>query len=634
MTGLEHVTGSAVPPGEVLAVSQVSAPRKVAQALLISAIREGWIVLLVNFNAAIFFGVILLASGVGAFETIVFLGVQIGATSLTIFLWFYLLARTDSQIVEREPLMRALVQLGDGIIMAGWGGAMPLLYQAVDFERIATLVILLMAAGIASAALSAKLLRVLIIGRAILFAPSLVFLLWQQPPLWGIHSGILIFGFCISVGVGYAVHIQHLRVANLNMHLRAISDALAQSLESEKASAERSLADAALREHFLQSVTHDLRQTVDALRLFLDELSRRVTDTAQQGIVASAGRCVRSANTIIESVAQLAWIKDRVPEPTLADTAVMPLLRQIRDEIGPLAREKGLTLRVAETSAWCRADANFLERVLRNLVHNALQYTERGGVLIGVRNRAGDTVEIRVCDSGDGIPAGEMDSIFEAYHQVPEHRGNNIGNIGLGLTIVRDLVSSMGGEISVCSRQGQGSVFKVRLPAAEAPSSRPGSTACRILLVDDDPAFVAGLAKILVAGGYAVESVSGPGRIAALASGPAPAHDIAVLDYNLGAALTARDLLAAKNGIDPQRTVVVSSGRDIARTGLAGFAKVPVLGKTVPSEALLAAIADIAAGRAVTPGRSGGGNRSLPPGCATRNAGKPLSDASSLFPAR
>ena len=608
MTGAEpdRVTGSTVPPGEVLAVSQVSAPSKVGQALLISAIREGWIVLLVNFNAAIFFGVILLASGVGAFETIVFLGVQIIATSVTIFLWFYLLSRTDRQIVEREPLMRTLVQLGDGIIMAGWGGAMPLLYQAVDFERIATLVILLMAAGIASAALSAKLLRVLIVGRAILFAPSLVFLLWQQPPLWGIHSGILIFGFCVSVGVGYAVHIQHLRVANLNMHLRSISDALAQSLESEKASAERSLADAALREHFLQSVTHDLRQTVDALRLFLDELSRRVTDTAQQGIVASAGRCVRSANTIIESVAQLAWIKDRVPEPTLADTPIMPLLRQIGDEIGPLAREKGLTLRVAATSAWCRADANFLERVLRNLVHNALQYTSRGGVLIGVRNRTADTVEIRVCDSGDGIPAGEMDSIFEAYHQVPEHRGNNIGNIGLGLTIVRDLVQSMGGEISVCSRQGQGSVFKVRLPAAQARTSGSKPSACRILLVDDDPAFVAGLADMLAAGGYAVESVSDPGRIATLSSGPAPAHQIAVLDYNLGASLTARDLLAGENGIDPARTIVVSSGRDIARTGLSGFANVPVLAKPVRPETLLAAIAAIEAGRAVTPGRSGG----------------------------
>ena len=603
MTGTRQ--GGRVPPGEVLAVSQVAAPSQVGQALLISAIREGWIVLLVNFNAAIFFGVILLASGVGAFETIVFLGVQIGATSLTIFLWFYLLARTDDQIVEREPLMRALVQLGDGIIMAGWGGAMPLLYQAVDFERIATLVILLMAAGIASAALSAKLLRELIVGRAILFAPSLVFLLWQQPPLWGIHSGILIFGFCISVGVGYAVHIQHLRVANLNMHLRAISDALAQSLESEKASAERNLADAALREHFLQSVTHDLRQTVDALRLFLDELSRRVSDTAQQGIVASAGRCVRSANTIIESVAQLAWIKDRVPEPTLADTPIMPLLRQIGDEIGPLAREKGLTLRVAETSAWCRADANFLERVLRNLVHNALQYTNRGGVLIGVRSRTANSLEIRVCDSGDGIPAGQMDRIFEAYHQVPEHRGNNIGNIGLGLTIVRDLVHSMGGEVSVCSRQGQGSVFKVRLPAA-APASQAKLSAGRILLVDDDPAFVAGLAEMLIAGGYAVKSVSAPDLIAALASGHAPTHDIAVLDYNLGASLTARDLLAARNGIDPARTIVVSSGRDIARTGLSDFPNVPVLAKPVRREALQSAIAAIAAGRAVTPARSGG----------------------------
>ena len=606
MTGAGPETRSAVPPGEVLAVSQVAAPSKVGQALLISAVREGWIVLLVNFNAAIFFGVILLASGVGAFETIVFLGVQIGATSLTIFLWFYLLALTDEQIVEREALMRALVQLGDGVIMAGWGGAMPLLYQAVDFERIATLVILLMAAGIASAALSAKLLRVLIVGRAILFAPSLVFLLWQQPPLWGIHSGILIFGFCISVGVGYAVHIQHLRVANLNMHLRSIGDALALSLESEKASAERSLADAALREHFLQSVTHDLRQTVDALRLFLDELSRRITDTAQQGIVASAGRCVRSANTIIESVAQLAWIRDRLPEPTLADAPVMPLLKQIGDEIGPLAREKGLTLRVAGTSAWCRADANFLERVLRNLVHNALQYTNRGGVLIGVRNRTADALEIWVCDSGDGIPADQMGRIFEAYHQVPEHRGANIGNIGLGLTIVRDLVHSMGGDVSVCSRQGQGSVFKVRLPSAAARSARPQPSACRVLLVDDDPAFVAGLAEMLAAGGYAVESVSAPGGIAALASGPAPAHDIAVLDYDLGAALTARDLLAAQNGIDPARTIVVSSGRDIALTGLSGFAEVPVLAKPVRSETLLDAIARIAAGRAVTPTRSGG----------------------------
>lgn len=457
-------------PGEVLAASQATEPEQVRQALLISAVREGWIVLLVNFNAAIFFGVILLASGVDALEAIIFLSVQIGSTLIAIFIWFYLLARSDRQIIQNTPLIRFLVQFGDGVIMAGWGGAMVFLISIVDYEQITILVILLMAAGIASAALSAKLLLQLIGGRAILFLPSLIFLLWQQPPLWGLQAGILIFGFCLSIGIGYAVHIQHLRVANLNIHLRNLGDALALSLENERRSAERSLSDAALREHFLRSVTHDLRQTINALRLFLDELSRDESITSSQDILVSSRRCVLSANAIIESVSQLAWVKDRVPEPVLVDIPLMSLFRQIRDETGPLALETGLRLRVVNTSFRCRADVNFLERILRNLVHNALQYTHQGGVLVGVRRKRKGGAEIWVCDSGGGIAEADVERIFEAHYQVPADRDRNTGNVGLGLTIVRDLVEKMGGSVTVASHPGRGSIFKVRLRAGDYPT--------------------------------------------------------------------------------------------------------------------------------------------------------------------
>ncbi len=580
--------------GDVLTISQTRDPQSVQNALLTSAIREGWIALLVNVNAAVFFGIILLAAGIDATDTLGFLVIQILATSLAVILWFFLLTRSNEEIESRAPLMRHLVQLGDAMIMAGWGCAMPLIYDTLEYERTALLVILLMAAGIASSALSAKLVRVLIGGRAILFLPSFIYLIWLQPPLWGIHSGMLIFAFSFSIGVGYAVHVQHLRVASLNIDLKEAGQELAQSLQNEKLSAQVNLREAALRERFLRSVTHDLRQPLNALKLFVDDLSRGELDKRGQEDVAASMRCLRSANAIIESVSQLTWVNNKTPVAAPVHIPILPILRQVADEIEPQAWEKLVSVRLVESSAWCVADPHFLERILRNLAHNALQYTDEGRILIGVRLRPYGDIEVWFCDTGKGIPADDMSKIFHAYQRGSENDQSGSGNIGLGLTIVRELANAMGGAVSVSSEFGRGSIFRLRIPGALRPAeeSRKGQDGTirldgrKILVVDDDHAFMSALSDDLRKYGAEVAGISRQDGIRALLTQKAPAHDAAILDFDLGAELTAFDLLDAANGLEAEKTIIATANADIARMHLQEFAGIRILSKPLVTKRL------------------------------------------------
>ncbi|MCY6381581.1 ATP-binding protein [Hoeflea prorocentri] len=582
---------SRLQPSDVLLVSQAASPERVRQLLLVSAIREGWIALLVNFNMAIFFGVILLTSGIDPLDAMIFLGIQIGASSFTILLWIYLLMQPEDTVIRSETKMNLLVLLGDSVVMAGWGCGVLLLYGIDDFDRTVTLILLLIAAGIASAALSAKLINVLLCGRGILFLPSFIFLILQQPPLWGLHAGILVFGFFISVGVGYAAHIQHLRVASLNMYLRETHEALAVSLDNEKQSASRSLADAALREQFLRSVTHDLRQPINALQLFLDELSRLGIEQIRK-IVDASTSCVRSANTIIESVAQLAWINNGTPTPRLAPFPLMPLLEQVGDEIRPMAEEKGLDLRIVKTSATALADQAFMERILRNLAHNGLQYCETGKILVGVRRRANGLLEICVGDTGPGIAEEDVETVFRAYHRRANAGGQTTGNIGLGLTIVRDLAEAMGGSVRVSSKLQHGSLFGVTIPAGtsiqqKGPQRLEG---VNILVVDDDADFARHLRARLSESGARVTMINDQDAIRDLMQDTLPNHDVVILDYDLGDAGTAAQFLAGKDLSETQRTLVLTNSPDIARSELRGPDTPVILPKSASEARLIAAI--------------------------------------------
>lgn len=590
--------GPAYGPARPVSLSQTRRPASVRRYLVGQAARDGWVVVAVNFNAAIFLGLVPLTAGYGALDSLILLGVQSTTSIFAATILLFLSFDAERSRVTGMGTFRAAVWLSIGEIamMLGWGWPAARFLDAGSFETDMLVVLMLTVIGAISAALSGRLPTALAIGRVALFGPTLIWILWARPEGWLLLSALTVFAAGVTMAVGYATYIQHLAQASQSVRLSETRDALRDALtETERARAQ-ALREVAMRERFMHSVTHDLRQPVGALGFYLDDIARKAPEADEA--VRAARSCVISANTVIDSVAQIALVADGLPPAVLAPVPLDPLLGRLVVETRALAAHHGLKLRRGRTTLWVLADADRLERTLRNLIHNAIQNTEAGGVLIGARRR-GETVTIEVWDTGRGVPPEEREAIFEAFRQGPAARGRALGSVGLGLATVRDFTASMGGTVTLDSRVGAGSRFAVALPrAAPGASAETGPGRLdgrRVLVVDDDPAYAARLVDALRGAGAIAEALTDAAEIRALPEagfaleGPDRAEAL-VLDIHLGPGLDGVELHAAL-GAEAPPTLLVTAALDEATEARARTAGLRVMRKQAPLAAVRIALA-------------------------------------------
>lgn len=551
-------------PERIFLLSQAENPQEVKKSLLDSAVSDGWISLLVNVNTAIFAGLISLTADFGAEASLMFLAIQLTTTFIGTVLFLFLQIRRQSSKPVGATATQTLLTLIDFLLMSGWGFAIVLFITPLSYDRSLLIIVMLSAAGIASAALNAKLLPALIMGRVMLFLPSIAYFLSDQPPLWGLLLCTLFFAFAVSIGIGYAIHVQHLHEANLAFKLKETSVLLEQqsfslerSLTLEQEAQENILKETRLREQFLHSISHDLNQPLGAMALSLKSLEQQKLPADGDKAVRIAGQSLKSARSLIKSVSQLAWIKEHLPQPEIDAVALQPLMANLATEAEPVASEKNLEIILVPTSVSVMADAGFLERILRNLIHNAIQHTAQGKVLFGVRKRGTDA-EIIVADTGTGISSDDQKRIFDTFFQIDPSTSRQAGNVGLGLSIVRDLVSAMNGKVTLKSKQGRGSSFGVVLQMNQShrrndisvPSSvRPGpkrqeaSVTEKVLLVEDHRGYLASISAMLNSKGFSVDTAHTPQEFAALDAERLQGYAFLILDFDLGDGLTAFDIL-------------------------------------------------------------------------------------------
>jgi len=245
--------------------------------------------------------------------------------------------------------------------------------------------------------------------------------------------------------------------------------------------------------------------------------------------VASIQRAVAALEAQFEQLLDLSRLEAGALTPAHARVAVAPLLSRVVAELRPQAEAKALALRVIHTRLAVRSDPLLLERIVRNLVANAIRYTEHGGVLVGARPR-GNLVAIDIVDTGVGIPASLTSRIFEEFFQVRATRTSRAhAGLGLGLAIVRRLAALLDHRIEVGSQVDRGSRFRVLAPrAAPLGAERAPSLALRhrhrgvaamagalVAVVDDDPCAVDAMSALFetwgahVAGGGGFDDVLG-----------------------------------------------------------------------------------------------------------------------------
>ena len=247
---------------------------------------------------------------------------------------------------------------------------------------------------------------------------------------------------------------------------------------------------------FLAAASHDLRQPIHAQGLFLEVLARSELRQHQRELVASARSASEASAGMLDTLLDFSRIEAGVVEPQIAAFHLQPLLNKLENELGPLANAKGLLYRTRETHAAVVSDPALVELVLRNLISNAIRYTEHGGVLIGCR-ASGGSVRLEVWDSGIGIPPAQQQEVFREFHQLGNPERDRQKGLGLGLAIAQGVTRILGHELTLASRPGRGSVFSLRMPRtartvvaddALAPDL-PRMLQGRVLLIDDD-AFV------------------------------------------------------------------------------------------------------------------------------------------------
>jgi CheY-like chemotaxis protein/anti-sigma regulatory factor (Ser/Thr protein kinase) len=231
-----------------------------------------------------------------------------------------------------------------------------------------------------------------------------------------------------------------------------------------------------------------------------------------------------------------------VVEVKIVDFELAPLIERICRDHSEEARARGLVLRSIRSSAITRSDPLLVERVIRNFITNAIRYTDRGGIVVGVRRRGIDYV-VQVWDSGPGIAEQDQTRIFDEFVQIGNTERDRAKGLGLGLAIVRRLSTLLSAPLGLRSWPGRGSCFEIRLPKAEAAAiphvereeSIVGGALARglIVVIDDEEPIREAMEKLLSGWGYEVMgAASGNEAIAKLALCPTR-PSLIISDYRL-----------------------------------------------------------------------------------------------------
>jgi signal transduction histidine kinase len=295
------------------------------------------------------------------------------------------------------------------------------------------------------------------------------------------------------------------------------------------------------KSRFLAAASHDLRQPLHALGLFVAQLHGRVRADERKRIVGRIDAALSAMNELFNALLDISKLDAGVLTPNVTEFPAAQLLKRVETTFAGAAREKGLSLRIVPSSAWVRSDFILLERIVFNLTSNAVRYTNRGGMVVGCRRR-GDRVGIEVWDSGPGIPADQRHNVFAEFYRLGEPDRDPRAGLGLGLAIVDRLSRLLDHPISLTSTLGRGSCFAVAVPLVAAPreigkppavAHTPIDLSKLVLVIDDDPLVLEGMGGLFQSWGCRVVTAgSDEAALAGLAERDDP-PDLIVSDYHL-----------------------------------------------------------------------------------------------------
>lgn len=354
-------------------------------------------------------------------------------------------------------------------------------------------------------------------------------------------SFLLVLMFLISITVPSL-----LLSADVEVRKKAEESLRRSQIELERKVAERTqeleLANAA-KSRFFAMASHDLRQPLHALGLFVAQLRTPLNPGKRTKTIERVDAARKEMDEMFNSLLDISRLDAGMLSPRITEFPIAHLLQKIERTFNQPTQEKGLQLRIRRSNAWVRSDAMLLERILLNLVSNAVRYTFRGGIIVGCRRR-GERLRIEVWDTGPGIPEDQKQNIFGEFFQVPAQERNRSAGLGLGLAIVDRLRLLLDHPIDLASNVGRGSRFAIELPMVDecvtstAPleSPYPGAFPAEgklILVIADAPMVKEGTGGLLGNWGYSVLTAGSDEAALMRVAQRQQRPDLIISDYHL-----------------------------------------------------------------------------------------------------
>ena len=376
-------------------------------------------------------------------------------------------------------------------------------------------------------------------------------------------------------------------------------------LNSELTRAKADAEDANLsKTRFLAAASHDILQPLNAARLYSSALLDRDRKQGDESLAENVATSLEAVEDILTTLLDISRLDAGAMKPELTGFALDDLLHQLRIELEPLAKEKGLRLTFVKTSLAVRSDRRLLRRLLQNLISNAIKYTPEGRVLVGCRRKKGK-VRIEVRDTGLGIPLSQQKTIFREFKRLDE--GARVARgLGLGLSIVERIARLLRHPLKLSSEPGRGSLFSVELPLTDpiaitkatptrTPTLSTPLAGMAVLAIDNEPAIIDGMRLLLEGWGCRVTTASGLTELADMPAKP----DVVVADYHLdeGTGIDAIGLLRGRFG-DDLRAILVTADRTPTVRDAAEASGIVVMHKPLKPAALRALLAQWWATRA------------------------------------
>jgi PAS domain S-box-containing protein len=319
---------------------------------------------------------------------------------------------------------------------------------------------------------------------------------------------------------------------------------------------------------FLAAASHDLRQPLQALKFLQAALEPHQASGEARELVAGIGQSLDTMTGIVSSLLDVNRMESGKLRPSVSDFSLIEIFEPLAGDFVALVQERGLRLRIVRSELIIRSDRRMLAEMIRNLLSNAVRYTDRGRILLGCR-RAGDNVRIEVWDSGIGIAEDQLPHIFDEYYQGTG--GAEQGGFGLGLAIVKRLGIILHHRIEVRSIPGKGTRFFIEVPRGRsggripqaAPPVHPQNDAFlgRVLAIEDEASVRSALERLLKSRGVHATVVATAAEALTLVREQGLRPDVLLCDYNLR---------GSPDGIETIRHLRAALGRNVPAAVMTG----------------------------------------------------------------